>query len=85
MSFYTTKMTLLKNLFFITVICFITLFTTTILFAQSSTFLIPPAEFKAFDTPNDAGETISLTWSASPNDSPYVFYVVYIDRDKNGT
>ncbi len=54
------------------------------LFAQSPTFLIPPTEFTAFDTPNDAGETISLTWSASPNDSPDVFYVIYIDKDKNG-
>ena len=58
MSFYTTKMTLLKIHFYHRY-HFITLFTTTILFAQSSTFLIPPAEFKAFDTPNDAGETIS--------------------------
>lgn len=77
-------MNLLKNSFII-VICFITLFTTTILFAQSPSFLLPPAEFKAFDTPNDAGETISLTWSASPNDSPDAFYVVYIDKVKNGT
>ncbi|GAN33330.1 hypothetical protein BROSI_A1849 [Candidatus Brocadia sinica JPN1] len=38
----------------------------------------------AFDTPNDAGETVSLTWPASPNDAPDVFYVIYIDKDKNG-
>ena len=55
------------------------------LFAQSPAFLIPPAEFTAFDTPNDAGETVSLTWSTSPSDAPDVFYAIYIDKDKNGT
>ena len=78
-------MNLLKKTFFITAIFFIPFFTATLLFAQSPAFLIPPAEFKAFDTPNDAGETISLTWSASPSDSPDVFYVIYTDKDKNGT
>ena len=77
-------MNLLKKTFFITGIFFIPFFITSTLVAQSPAFLIPPTEFKAFDTPNDAGETISLTWSASPNDSPDVFYVIYIDRDKNG-
>ncbi|MBI2557598.1 MAG: hypothetical protein HYW13_09405, partial [Planctomycetes bacterium] len=77
-------MNLLKTPFFITVIFFIPFYTTSTLVAQSPAFLIPPTEFKAFDTPNDAGETISLTWSASPNDSPDVFYVIYIDRNKNG-
>src|SRR3989338_7727073 len=77
-------MNLLKKTFFITGIFFIPFFITSTLVAQSPDFLIPPPEFKAFDTPNDAGETISLTWSASPNDSPDVFYVIYIDRDKNG-
>src|SRR3990167_7139543 len=62
-------MNLLKTPFFITVIFFIPFFTTSTLVAQSPAFLIPPAEFKAFDTPND---------------SPNVFYVIYIDRDKNG-
>lgn len=51
---------------------------------QLPSFLIPPTEFKAFDTPNDAGESISLTWTTSPSDAPDVFYVVYIDKDKNG-
>src|SRR5574337_42474 len=77
-------MNLLKKSFFISAIFFIPFSTATVLFAQSPAFLIPPAEFTAFDTPNDAGETISLTWSASPNDSPDVFYVIYIDKDKNG-
>ena len=76
---------MIKKTFLIIIIHFITFFSASILFAQSPSFLIPPTEFKAFDTPNDAGETISLTWSASPNDSPDVFYVIYIDKDKNGT
>ncbi|BBO15825.1 conserved hypothetical protein [Candidatus Brocadia pituitae] len=66
------------------IILFLPFFLNTGIFAQLPSFLIPPAEFRAFDTPNDAGETISLTWSISPNDAPDVFYVVYIDRDKNG-
>src|SRR3990172_11962348 len=75
---------LLKKILPATCIFFIPLLSSAITLDQSPSFLIPPAEFKAFDTPNDAGETISLTWSASPNDSPDVFYVIYIDRDKNG-
>ncbi|MCF6158164.1 MAG: hypothetical protein E3K32_06275 [wastewater metagenome] len=52
---------------------------------QLPTFLIPPTDFRAFDTPNDAGESISLTWSSSPSDSPDVYYIIYIDKNKNGT
>ncbi len=77
-------MKVLKKLFFITATFSIPFFITTLLFAQTPAFLIPPTEFKAFDTPNDAGETISLTWSASPNDAPDVFYILYIDKDKDG-
>ena len=77
-------MKVLKKLFFITATFSIPFFITTVLFSQLPAFLIPPTEFKAFDTPNDAGETISLTWSASPNDAPDVFYILYIDKDKNG-
>lgn len=77
-------MKVLKKTFFITAIFSIPFFITTILFAQLPAFLIPPAEFKAFDTPNDAGETVSLTWPASPSDAPDVFYILYIDRDKDG-
>src|SRR3990172_2293367 len=85
MPFYTIINTvLLKKILPATFIFFIPFLSSSVTLAQSPTFLIPPAEFKAFDTPNDAGETISLTWSASPNDSPDVFYVIYIDRDKNG-
>jgi len=74
-----------KKIFFTAVIIlFIPFFLTTGIFAQLPSFLIPPTEFKAFDTPNDAGETISLTWSVSASDAPDVFYVVYIDKDENG-
>ncbi len=75
-----------KKLFFITSILVLLLFPCFISFAQQlPAFLIPPTEFKAFDTPNDAGETVSLTWSTSPSDAPDVFYIIYIDKDKNGT
>ncbi|TVM04042.1 MAG: hypothetical protein CV087_02295 [Candidatus Brocadia sp. WS118] len=75
----------MKKIFFTAVIIlFIPFFLTTGIFAQLPSFLIPPTEFKAFDTPNDAGETISLTWSVSASDAPDVFYVVYIDKDENG-
>ncbi|MBI2472702.1 MAG: hypothetical protein HYV59_15920 [Planctomycetes bacterium] len=77
-------MNLLKKSILFIAVFLIPFLTPTVLFAQSPAFLIPPAEFKAFDTPNDAGETISLTWSASPNDSPDVFYIIYVDKDKNG-
>ena len=86
MPFYTIINTvLLKKILPATFIFFIPFLSSSVTLAQSPTFLIPPAEFKAFDTPNDAGETISLTWSASPNDSPDVFYVIYIDKNKDGT
>lgn len=78
-------MNVFKKTFFITAIFSIPFFITTVLFAQLPAFLIPPNEFKAFDTPNDAGEAVSLTWSASPNDAPEVFYILYIDKDKNGS
>lgn len=83
--FFTIKSFIVKKVFFTTVIIlFISCFLNTGIFAQLPSFLIPPTEFSAFDTPNDAGETISLTWSVSPSDAPDVFYVVYIDKDKNG-
>src|SRR5574337_1178757 len=85
MPFNTIKTSVFKKLFFTTVIVLIVFFPTIIIFAQAPTFLIPPTEFNAFDTPNDAGETISLTWSTSPNDAPDIFYVIYIDKDKTGT
>ncbi len=73
------------KLFFTAGIIFIVFFHPSVIFAQSPPFLIPPADFKAFDTPNDAGEAISLTWSVSPSDHPDIFYVIYTDKDKNGS
>jgi hypothetical protein len=32
--------------------------------------LFPPAQLRAFDTPNDAGHNITLEWKISPNDVP---------------
>ncbi|MCC7211782.1 MAG: hypothetical protein IT451_08000, partial [Candidatus Brocadia sp.] len=73
-----------RKFFTAVIILFLPFFLNTGIFAQLPSFLIPPAEFRAFDTPNDAGESISLTWSDSASDAPDVVYVVYIDKDKNG-
>ncbi len=48
------------------------------------THLTPPTDFKAFDTPNDAGGSISLMWHVSPSDSPDVEYVIYVSKNKDG-
>ncbi|MGR3310631.1 MAG: DUF6754 domain-containing protein, partial [Candidatus Brocadiales bacterium] len=46
--------------------------------------LIHPTSFQAFDTPNDAGGSISLRWPISPSDSPNVEYVIYFSKNKDG-
>jgi hypothetical protein len=46
--------------------------------------LIPPEGFRAFDTPNDGGGSITLTWRCSPSDSPEVDYVLYIANAPEG-
>lgn len=84
MPFYPSKKTFVRKIGVIVSVIFLVVIFHTVTFAQATVFLIPPSEFKAFDTPNDAGDAISLTWSASPSDAPGVFYVVYIDKDKNG-
>lgn len=84
MPFYPSKKPFVRKIGVIVSVIFLVVIFHTVTFAQSTVFLIPPSEFKAFDTPNDAGDSISLTWSASPSDAPGVFYVVYIDKDKNG-
>ncbi len=84
MPYNPIKTSVFKKIFFTAGLVLIIVFPVLSAIAQSSAFLIPPTEFKAFDTPNDAGETISLTWTVSPSDSPDVFYVIYIDKDKNG-
>ncbi len=51
---------------------------------QGGTSLIPPQGFRAFDTPNDGGESISLVWRASPSDSPEAEYILYIASSSEG-
>ncbi len=85
MPFYTATSRIWKKLLFATGVFFLPCCFALSAVAQPSAFLIPPTEFKAFDTPNDAGDAISLTWTASPSDAPDVSYVVYLDKDKNGT
>lgn len=84
MPFYPSKRTFVRRICLVAPVIFLAVIFHTIALAQTSTFLMPPAEFQAFDTPNDAGDSISLTWSTSPSDAPDVFYVVYIDKDKGG-
>jgi len=38
----------------------------------------PPAELQAFDTPNDGGESLTVTWAPSPLDGPDSRYQVLI-------
>ncbi|MBF8275080.1 MAG: hypothetical protein HW390_153 [Candidatus Brocadiaceae bacterium] len=84
MPFYPSKRTFVRQICLVAPVVFLAVIFHTIALAQTSSFLMPPAEFQAFDTPNDAGDSISLTWSTSPNDAPDVFYVVYIDKEKDG-
>ena len=85
MSFPVLKDTIKNILSVFIVICLTTFFSAIELYAELPSFLIPPREFSAFDTPNDAGETVSFTWDASPSDSADVFYVIYADKEKNGS
>ena len=85
MSFSVLKDTIKNILSVFIVICLTTFFSAIELYAELPSFLIPPREFSAFDTPNDAGETVSFTWDASPSDSADVFYVIYADKEKNGS
>ena len=45
--------------------------------------LIPPADFQAFDTPNDNAKSVSLRWPSSPSESATAEYVVYASLRKN--
>ena len=45
--------------------------------------LIPPADFQAFDTPNDNAKSVSLRWPSSPSESAAAEYVVYASLRKN--
>ncbi|HJW86353.1 MAG TPA: DUF6754 domain-containing protein [Candidatus Brocadiaceae bacterium] len=84
MPFYPSRRTFVRQICLVVPVIFLAVIFHTIALAQTSSFLMPPAEFQAFDTPNDAGDSISLTWSTSPNDAPDVFYVIYIDKEKDG-
>ncbi|MFH1227091.1 MAG: DUF6754 domain-containing protein [Planctomycetota bacterium] len=54
--------------------------------AQEKPALVMPQEFAAFDTPNDDGRSISLTWKASKeNDRDGVFYVISAATKTDGT
>ncbi|MEO0225976.1 MAG: fibronectin type III domain-containing protein, partial [candidate division WOR-3 bacterium] len=37
----------------------------------------PPPEIRAFDTPSDAGQSITINWSLSPDDTLLDGYAIY--------
>jgi hypothetical protein len=51
--------------------------------ADEAGSLIPPADFRAFDTPNDNAKSVSLRWPSSPSESATAEYVVYASLRKN--
>ncbi|MBI4834881.1 MAG: hypothetical protein HY811_08710 [Planctomycetes bacterium] len=54
-------------------------------FAQEVKALVTPENFTAFDTPNDAGKSISLTWLVSKNnDQEGVYYIIYASQGSSG-
>jgi hypothetical protein len=54
-------------------------------FAQDTKVLSAPEEFTTFDTPNDAGGSIALTWRVSKNnDREGVYYIIYASQQENG-
>jgi len=54
------------------------------LYAQENQSLTPIEDFTAFDTPNDMGSGISLTWRVSPNDREGVTYIIYASTMPDG-
>lgn len=52
--------------------------------AGDPAIITPPTDFQAFDTPNDAGGSITLKWPISPSDSPNMEYVIYATKHKDG-
>ncbi|GAX59701.1 hypothetical protein SCALIN_C04_0189 [Candidatus Scalindua japonica] len=42
------------------------------------------SDFEAFDTPNDSGNSISLRWPSSPDESTNAEYIVFVSTNKNG-
>ncbi|MBM4050793.1 MAG: hypothetical protein FJ279_37330 [Planctomycetes bacterium] len=57
---------------------------TSIAFGLSAEPLIPPTSLAAFDTPNDSGATVCVTWPASSSDGPGVEYVLYAALSESG-
>ncbi len=51
--------------------------------ADEAGSFIPPADFQAFDTPNDNAKSVSLRWPSSPSESATAEYVVYASLRKN--
>ncbi len=56
--------------------------------AAAGEALFPPTQLRVFDTPNDAGGSVTLEWKISPNDTPknakFGGYNVYRANDPNG-
>lgn len=46
--------------------------------------LTPSAEFSAYDTPDDSGDSITLVWKAAPYDRPKVNYQIYMSESGSG-
>lgn len=46
--------------------------------------LTPPAEFSAYDTPDDSGDAITLVWKAASNDRPSANYQIYMSESGSG-
>jgi hypothetical protein len=53
------------------------LFVSAAVMAQDNPALVAPEGFTAFDTPNDSGKSISLTWKKSALDRKGIDYIVY--------
>lgn len=85
MYFPFPKTTITRRIAYSFIVGLLIFFSSVEIYAELPSFLIPPKEFSAFDTPNDAGETVSLTWSVSPSDDADVFYVIYVDKEENGS
>jgi len=44
--------------------------------ASAQSTLVPPQDLKAFDTPNDGGESVTVSWAPGVSDGPDVRYQV---------
>ena len=46
--------------------------------AQAGERLAPPQELQVFDTPNDGGNSLTVTWAPAPHDGPGTRYLVMV-------